>query len=223
MNWLKEERGNITIFVLGLLIILMALFILVLNFSGALVAKEQANTAAQQASLAATAELYEQLAEAIDEYESEIIGLVDSYPESIDEKIEKEIDRLSGGEMSGYSLNEIRNKAMDRVVTEEISKGLGDDLLREKIEEELEFDWSLEMREAARSAILANGGTLEEAEVIFFDDGQIVVRASHDIETTQYQNWFAGLSEQIGRTSAGPELEFVKELEGWDSRNFNLQ
>ncbi|WP_404406811.1 pilus assembly protein TadG-related protein [Jeotgalibacillus malaysiensis] len=223
MKYLKEERGNITIFILGLMVILIALIMLVLNFSNALIAKEQANSAAQQASLAATAVLYERLDEAIEEYESEVVGIVDSYPKSIEEKVEERTSELSSGEMSGYSLNEIQNKALDQVMAEELSKGLGDDLLREKIEEEMEFSWSLDMREAAKNAILANGGTLDEAEITFFSDGQIVVSAAHDVEVTQYNDWFSGINENIKRQSAGPELAFVKELEGFDNRNFSLQ
>ncbi len=218
----KNERGNISIFVLGLLVILAVMFVLVLNLSNVLVAKEQANSAAQQASLAATAELYDKMYEVIEEYESEVIGLVDSYPENIEEKVDKEVERLSAGEMSGYTLNEIQTEAFDRVLAEELSKGLGDDLLRKKIEEELEFDWSIRIRQTARNAILANGGSLEDAELKLFEDGRIVVSASRDIEITDSNGWLSGVEENIARTSAGPEMSFVKELKDWEERTYSL-
>lgn len=218
----KNERGNISIFVLGLLVILAVMFVLVLNLSNVLVAKEQANSAAQQASLAATAELYDKMYEVIEEYESEVIGLVDSYPENIEEKVDKEVERLSSGEMSGYTLNEIQTEAFDRVLAEELSKGLGDDLLREKIEEELEFNWSISIRQTARNAILANGGSLEEAELTLFEDGRIMVSASRDIEITDSNGWLSGVEENIARTSAGPEMLFVKELKDWEERTYSL-
>lgn len=87
--YLQEERGNAALFMIGLLSIMMVLFVFVFNLSKIFAVKEEANTTAQQASLAATSVLYDQLDEAIEEYEKGLIGTVDSYPESIGQKIEK--------------------------------------------------------------------------------------------------------------------------------------
>ncbi|PPA68652.1 Tad domain-containing protein [Jeotgalibacillus proteolyticus] len=219
---IQNQKGNTIIFVLGLTSVMMVMFVLVINLAGALVVKEQAASTAQQASLAATAELYSHLPQVIEDYESEIIGIVDKYPESIQEKIDKEIQRLAQGEMSGYTINEIQNKAMDNVLTDEITSGLGDDLLREKIEEELQYDWSLRMREIARQVILSNGGTLEGATITFFDDGQIRVKATHKADPVDYDGFFAGLSENLTKASAGPEIQFLKELD-WNNQTYSLE
>ncbi|WP_054752472.1 pilus assembly protein TadG-related protein [Piscibacillus salipiscarius] len=51
---LNNERGNIAIFVLGLLIINMVLFVFVLNLGSVFATKEKSASIAQQASMVAT-------------------------------------------------------------------------------------------------------------------------------------------------------------------------
>lgn len=246
-SFLKNEKGNSAILVLGLLSVMVVLFVLVISFAGALVVKEQAMSTSQQAALAATATLYEELPSFIDLYEKELKKIEEEKekeeeeqegedeqseePEPADEEdeddknikelIDEEIDLISGS-MAGYSLNEIRNEAIDRILAKQLDLGIAEGLLKKKMAEELEHDWIKEMKESARNTILVNGGELEGAEMIVFDDGQIVVKSSHEVKAAG-GGFLSGISENLYKTSRGPELKFVQKLPGWDGRTYSLQ
>lgn len=238
MYW-KNEKGNSAILVMCLLSVMMILFVLVLNFAGALVVKEQATSTSQQAALAATATLYEELPIFISSYEQELQDLLDEQeqdkeeeeeaPESpeeedkgFNEQVDEEVEKISGS-MADYSLNEIQNEALDRVLARELDRGLGGGLLKKIMSEEMEHSWIKEMKESARSTILANGGELAGAKMTVFEDGQIVVESSHEVEGIGYNGFFSGISEHLHKTSKGPEIKFVQKLPGWEGRTYSLE
>lgn len=245
----KNEKGNSAILVLGLLSVMVVLFVLVISFAGALVVKEQAVSTSQQAALAATATLYEELPLFIVDYEKELKDFEeekkkeeeeaaeddDEQPEepeepseesevdkTIDELIDEEVDKISGS-MAGYTLNEIRNEAIDRILVEQLELGAAEDLFKKKMAEEMEHSWIKEMKESARSTILMNGGELEGAEMTVFDDGQVVIKSSHIVESAGAGGFFSGISENLYKTSRGPELKFVQKLSGWEGRTYSLE
>lgn len=238
--YIENERGNVALLVLGLISVMIILFMLVLNLAGALIVKEQAMSTSQQAALAATASLYEELPGFILSYEKELKEFIEEEeaakeaeepgePEepkekekTIEELIDEETEKLSG-EMSDYSLNEIRNEAIDRILSEELDKGLGNNLLKTKLSLEMEYDWIKSMKESARSAIIANGGEVEGAVMTVFEDGQIVVESAHEVEAIGYNGFFAGIKENLFKSSKGPELKFVKKLPEWEGRTYSLE
>ncbi|MDN7244891.1 pilus assembly protein TadG-related protein [Planococcus shenhongbingii] len=252
---LENEQGNVALFVLGLISIMILLFLLILNLAGALIVKEQAVSTSQQAALAATATLYEELPGFILSYEKDLKKFIEEeeaakekeeaakeeespeepaepeVPEapveekkekSIDELIDEEAEKLSG-EMADYTLNEIRNEAIDRILAKELDKGLGNGMLKEKMSLELEFDWIKSMKESARNAILANGGELDGAVMTVFEDGQIVVESSREVGAIGYNGFFAGIKESLFKSSKGPEVKFVQKLPGWEGRTYSLE
>lgn len=245
---LENEQGNVALFVLGLISIMIILFLLILNLAGALVVKEQAMSTSQQAALAATATLYEELPGFILSYEKDLKEFLEEeeaakeaekpaepeVPEDgeapekekeekgLDELIQEETEKLSG-EMADYTLNEIRNEAIDRILAEELDKGLGNGLLKKRMSEELEFAWIKSMKESARNTILANGGELEGAVMTVFDDGQIVVESSHEAGAIAYNGFFAGIKKNLYKSSKGPEVKFVQKIPGWEGRTYSLE
>lgn len=236
-NYLNNEQGNIALFVIGILSVMIILFVLILNLAGALIVKEQAISTSQQAALAATAALYEELPVFISDYEMKLAEMLagedkegeGESPEgttpdedSIAELIQKETDRLSG-EMADYSLNEIQNEAIDRVLASEIDKGLGGGLLREMMNTEMEHSWISSMKESARNTILANGGELAGAEMTVFENGQIVVESSKEASAIGYNGFFAGAAKNLYKSSKGPEVKFVQKLAGWEGRTYSLE
>lgn len=247
-NRLENEEGNVALFVLGLISIMIILFLLILNLAGALIVKEQAMSTSQQAALAATATLYEELPGFILSYEKDLKEFLEEEeaakeaenppePEApvegeepekekeektLDELIQEETEKLSG-EMADYTLNEIRNEAIDRILAKELDKGLGNGLLKKKLSEELEFAWIKSMKESARNTILANGGELEGAVMTVFDDGQIVVESSHEAGAIAYNGFFAGIQKNLYKTSKGPEVKFVQKIPGWEGRTYSLE
>lgn len=245
-SFIKNEKGNSALLVMGLLSVMLILFVLVLNFAGALVVKEQAVSTSQQAALAATATLYEELPLFISKYEKELNEKLEEEKEKEEDKEDKDekedeeekenpeedkgfgelvddkTDEISGS-MSGYSYNEIRNEAVDRVLSKELDRALGGGLLKKKMIEEMEHSWIKDMKESARATILANGGELEGAQMIVFDDGQVVVKSSHEAESSGYSGFFSGISENLYKTSKGPELKFVQKISAWEGKTYSLE
>ena len=242
---LANEQGNVALFVLGLISIMIILFLLILNLAGALVVKEQALSTSQQAALAATAALYEELPGFILTYEKDLKEFIEEEeaakeeadseePEegeepgeekkekTLDELLDEETEKLAG-EMAGYTLNEIRNEALDRMLAKELDKGLGNGMLKKKLSEELEFDWIKSMKESARNTIIANGGELDGAVMTVFDDGQVVVESSHEAGAIGYNGFFANVKENLFKSSKGPEVKFVQKIPGWEGRTYSLE
>ncbi|MCJ1908052.1 Tad domain-containing protein [Planococcus ruber] len=240
-SYLNNEQGNIALFVIGLLSVMIILFVLILNLAGALIVKEQAISTSQQAALAATASLYEDLPDFISDYETKLKEMLaeeaeeeggeteppeEAAPEeeedTIAELIEKEVNNLSG-EMAEYSLNEIQNEAIDRVLSSEMDKGLGGGLLKKMLNDEMEYRWINSMKESARNTILANGGELAGAQMTVFDNGQVVVKSSKEASAIGYNGFFAGAVKNLTKSSKGPEILFVQKLAGWEGRTYSLE
>lgn len=239
-SYLNNEQGNIALFVIGILSVMIILFVLILNLAGALIVKEQAISTSQQAALAATAALYEDLPEFISDYEMKLKEMLAEEAEeggeaeppevaapkeeedSIAELIEKEVDNLSG-EMADYSLNEIQNEAIDRVLASEMDKGLGGGLLKKMMNDEMEYRWINSMKESARNTILANGGELAGAQMTVFENGQVVVKSSKEASAIGYNGFFAGAVKNLTKSSKGPEVMFVQKLAGWEGRTYSLE
>ncbi|BCB02162.1 Tad domain-containing protein [Bacillus sp. KH172YL63] len=216
--YLQEERGNAALFMIGLLSIMMVLFVFVFNLSKIFAVKEEANTTAQQASLAATSVLYDQLDEAIEEYEKGLIGTVDSYPESIGQKIEKKESQLrSDPGYNDYSENEIKLEAMDIVLTEELRHGIGKEDLDYQLGQDIYNGILPEMVSQAKSTILENGGNLTDA-TLTIKNGQVFVHASNTMDGTAFKGFFQGIKEDLFQTSAGPRADFIEELSNFHNQ-----
>jgi hypothetical protein len=215
---LQQEHGNAALFMIGLLSIMMVLFVFVFNLTQIFAVKEEANTTAQQASLAATSVLYDQLDEAIEKYEKSIIGTVDSSPETIGQKIEKkEIQLRSDAGYNEYSENEIKLEAMDIVLTEELRHGLGKDKLDDIMGEEIYQRTLSDMVSQAKSTILENGGNLTDA-TLTIKNGQVFVHASNTMEGTAFKGFFQDIKEDLFQTSAGPKVDFIEELSNFHNK-----
>jgi Putative Flp pilus-assembly TadE/G-like len=213
---LQNERGNIALFVIGILAVMMILFVFVLNLSKVFAVKEQADSTTQQASIAATAVMYEELEGVIAEYETWLIGKLDSYPETIGEKVdEKIIDLNSDPDYNDYSANEISIEALDMVLIEELEHGFGKKELAEKLEDEIEHDIVKKMKNKARQTIVENGGNLEGA-TLEIENGQVYVKASNTVEGTSYKGFFDNFSDELFQQSGGPKMDFLEHIPFFD-------
>ncbi|WP_100009948.1 Tad domain-containing protein [Lentibacillus sediminis] len=209
---LQNEDGNIALFVLGMLSIIMILLIFVVNLGGALATKEQSATTAQHASLAATSVLYEEVRRAVYEYENDTLeGTLLSFFEDIEEKVDERAAELPGsGNYSGWSVNEIELEAFDQV----LSEALNQDVLRSKLIEVLgEEDIESAVIDKAREAILANDGVLEGAQ-LGINDNRIYIRAANEYESVSFDGFMEGIQENVYQESAGPTIDFLEDV--WD-------
>jgi hypothetical protein len=232
MRKLQNENGNTMLFTLGMLSIMMIMFLFVVNLTKVLAVKENSNTSSQQASLAATSVLYEELWDRFSDYEElpelpemPIIPEPPDLPElpelpiikSLGEKIiEREQELEPKFAYRHYSEKELHIEAIDQVISEEIRSPKGKKLKRE-LELEMTYQILPEVKAAAREAIIENDGNIENAE-LFIRHNRIEVRASNSIEASTFGNFFKGINDKLFQTSAGPEITFLSYLSGWDER-----
>ncbi|MBS4210372.1 pilus assembly protein TadG-related protein [Bacillus sp. FJAT-50079] len=208
---MKNESGNVIVFMLGLLSVMMILFVFVVNLTQVLAVKEKANTTAQQASLAATAVLYEEIWDSIDEYERTLTWDEDeSQPETIAEKVEKQINQLRRNPAySQDSDNEIKRRALNDVLTQELRSN---DQLATKLERDIRFFIIPSMKHVAAATISENDGSVSGAEMTLFKEGRIYVEASNSVKAASYKNYFLGVEKKLFQQSAGPKIDFSSQL-----------
>ena len=228
----NNEQGSIMLFVLGMLGIMGILFVLVLNMGMALAVKEKSATTAQQASMAASSVVYEEVQEIIfgfdyeealpDEETSEESSEEpadnpseaedeEELPfENLEEKLEEAVDELSGrSQYSDWSENERELQALDTYLTDVLFPIpiIGDALKLELRNARIE-DEAIDM---ARSTIQQNGGVLENAE-LWIEGNRIHVRAANEMEGISYDGYMEGIEENIYQESAGPEIDFLGDI-----------
>lgn len=205
-----NEQGNIALFVLGMLSIMMILFIFVINMGFALTVKEDSATTVQQASMAASSVLYENVREVIYDYEDEALeGAVQAFFKDIEEKVDDKTNELA--EKTAYndwSSNEIELEAFDIVLKDELDKAV----VRGKLMEVLQ-DENIEEKviNKAKQTILQNGGELTGAELAIRNN-RIYIRAANEMESVSYDGFMEGVKENIYQDSAGPKINFLEDI-----------
>ncbi|SEP95477.1 hypothetical protein SAMN05216232_1438 [Virgibacillus subterraneus] len=211
---LQNEEGIIALFVLGMLGIIMILLILVVNLGGALAVKESSATTVQQASLAGSSVLYEEVRQIIYDYEDETLeGALQAFFEDIEEKVGVRADALtSNSSYNGWTANEIHIEAFDQVLKDELNRSV----VREKLEDLLQYE-NIESKviDEVKETILENDGVLEGAK-LYIRDHRIYVKAANDMEAFSYDGYMEGIKENIYQESAGPKIDFINVI--WDGR-----
>ncbi|SFA91132.1 Putative Flp pilus-assembly TadE/G-like [Lentibacillus halodurans] len=208
----QNEDGNIALFVLGMLSLIMILLIFVVNLGGALATKEQSGTTVQQASMAASSVLYEEVQRVVYEYEDETLeGALQTFFEDIDQMVDERVEELSSmGNYADWTSNEIELEAFDQVLSEELNK----DVVRSKLIELLEDeDIETEVINTTKNAIVANEGVLEGAQLTIRND-RFHVRAANELESVSFDGYMEGIQENVYQESAGPKIDFLDVV--WD-------
>ncbi|SEP97924.1 Tad domain-containing protein [Piscibacillus halophilus] len=209
-NILKNERGNIAIFVLGLLTINMVLFVFVLNLGSVFATKEKSSTIAQQASMVATSVYYEEVQRVIEEYEDETLeGALQAFFEDFDEKVSDRKQSLTNsGQYSGWSVKEIEIEAFDQVLNEELHEPLVRNKLRDLLSSEAVEN---KVIQRVRHAITSNGGLLEDAQ-LKVDQNKFHVKASNEFKSTTLEGVIDSFKENVFQSSSGPKIDFLEEV-----------
>lgn len=231
----RNERGNMILFILGMISIMMVLFILVINLSSALATRQQADTVVSQASLAATSAFYEEVWTTVTGFSypepipptppDEDAGpeAWAAYEEAYEEYLEKKEvyeffhffhlnlagirDGLTGPFYSDWSDNEKNLEALDILLTGGLSNGR---LLQEILEGLLRGNSTIQNStiHMAIQTIEQNGGVLEEA-TLDIDGDRIVIRAATEATSSSYENILQSVTKKMFKESAGPKIEFI--------------
>ena len=226
--FLRNERGNITLFLLGMISIMFILFMVIINFAKVYAVKEKSFTTSQQASLAATAEFYERIWDVVAEFDDIDEENLPPPPDDDDDddenppdvnpitkikikvKVGLKEDELRARYGSEKSENEIHIDAIDEVLAEELNTGLGKRRLRQVLTEQYESRIKPAVIDKARNVILANGGKLEQAEIALFHEDRIYIKAANEFQGQG--KYLDGFKEKVFQTGAGPEIGFISEL-----------
>jgi hypothetical protein len=218
---LSNEKGNIALLTLGLMSVMIIMFLFLTNFVKVFSIKEQASTNAQQASLAATSVVYEEVDEAIDEYEMTLIanGKKIFEGESLSERIDKRQDQYTD-----VSQNEAHIKATDEVISEELSGiGLNQKILNDILLDHLTSSQTIEeIKYEVADVISSNRGTVANSDIYYMDDSQITVKTSSKYKAVKFDSFIPDDKRDINQTGTGPEISFVKYLDGWDDLTIHL-
>ncbi|MFD2368588.1 pilus assembly protein TadG-related protein [Brevibacillus sp. GCM10020057] len=203
---LRDERGNLTIFVLTIFFFMvLVVFTVLFNISAIFACKEAAANSAEQASLAATGILYDEVENAIHAYDLSIERLID--PVFIWPLVEEAMSSLQAAHPD-WAASEVRFAAIDQVL-----------LAALPVTPQLEvYIWAGLDRASQKvpgvvSGILAsNKSTLQGSSIKMFDgEDRIEVKTSVRYESQRFGLAFMPEhAEPIYQTGKSRPIGFVK-------------
>lgn len=210
MRHLREERGNVTVFVLTIFFFMVLVgFTLLFNMSTIFVDKERAANAAQQASFAATAVIYAEAEKAILAYDASMERLVD--PVYIWPQVESAEESL-GAAHPDWSHSEVKYQAIDEVLKENLP---GNPDLFAYVQQAL-AEAKAQIPGLAADLIAVNEASSSGSSVQLFNGEQrIEVRTSvrYDNETFGL-DFLPDFTEQVYQTGQSRRIGFVEAM-GW--------
>ncbi|NGQ97036.1 hypothetical protein G3578_17885 [Brevibacillus sp. SYP-B805] len=215
---LSDERGNMLIFVLSIFtFILLVLFTALFNFSTVFVAKEQAANCAQQASLAATKDIYEAMEDAIIRYDTSPARLLD--PVFITPDLEREERELKKNHPDWASV-EIRYTAIDHVLSAWLP---GNAELQGYVRDGLSRAQG-QIVDVVSTILEENHATLEGSSIQLFNrDDRIEVNTSVRFTTEPLGfDFIPRDSAQVYQTGQSRRIGFLDEVVGWSSHTIPL-
>ncbi|ASJ57102.1 hypothetical protein BP422_28545 [Brevibacillus formosus] len=211
LRHLQNERGNMTIFTLTIYwFMFMLVFVALFNFSGIFVDKEQASNSAQQASIAAVKDIYDEMDAAIKMYDLSPKRYYDQ--NYLDPKLVVARSQLRASHPD-WSHSEIEYGAIDSV----LSSALPGDV-------ELQGYVNLGLLKAAgqipgvvAKVLSDNKATLSGSSVkLFNSDNRIEVTTSVKYESESMGfDFIPAYSEQIYQTGESRRIGFIDEVSGW--------
>ncbi|WP_053364885.1 hypothetical protein [Bacillus sp. FJAT-27245] len=215
----QNDKGNTMLFILGSISIMALMFIIVGSFANVFVYKEKAANNAEQASIVASANIYENLQRAVDDYDRSLIGVVEDFlSESINEKISQETDRLKNSHPD-FSDLEARYKAVDRVLKRELGRN---PILSDYISAGLRKS-SNEIPYLVQQNIEDNGGEVSNTRILLFNhNNRVEVKTAAAFKALGFDELFPDDKRNIRQSGQGPKFEFIKSLSGWSNRELTL-
>lgn len=207
---LRNERGNMTILVLTIFFfMLLVIFTVLFNFSTVFVDKEVAANSAQQASLAATDVIYDEVEKAIHSYDQSIVNWID--PVFIWPLVEAQMKSIKAAHPD-WASSEVQFEAIDRVLL--VSIPVYPELLTHVV---VGMDQaSAEIPGVVTDILASNKCTLSGSSLQLFNgDDRIEVRTSvRYVSKTFGMEFMPEHAEQIYQTGESRTIGFVK-VTGW--------
>lgn len=235
-----------------LMSVLVVMFLMLMSFVKAFYIKDKASSAAEQASLAATAYFYEKVDEAINEIDQTLPGLgsviveageaapdalepVDDVPselevtigkKSLTEQIDEKTNEILQSS-SQFTVNEARIEAIDQVLSDELTdnNGIRQKIVEEALNEALTGNDAVSgLVEAVSNVIEENGGTVTHSKIQYFNhDSRMEIQTSSTYKPTIFANLFPKEGIEVKQTGEGPKVGFIKHLDGFHSQPYMIE
>ncbi|WGV60733.1 Tad domain-containing protein [Brevibacillus brevis] len=211
LRHLQNERGNMTIFTLTIYwFMFMLVFVALFNFSTVFVDKEQASNSAQQASIAAVKDIYDEMDAAINIYNLSPKRYYDQ--DYLTPRIIAAESSLRASHPD-WSHIEIKYGAIDSVLSNALPGNV-----------ELQGYVSIGLRKAASQiprvvakVLVDNKATLTGSSVkLFNSDNRIEVTTSVKYESESMGfDFIPAYSEQVYQTGESRRIGFIDEVNDW--------
>ena len=241
-RYLQNERGNIMLLSICLMGVLVVMFLMLTSFVKAFYIKDKASSAAEQASLAATAYVYEKVDDAINEIDKRFLLELGSVnvetggtgpapaegssaevditvgKKKLEDQIEEKQKILESS--SKYTTNEARIEAIDEVLSDELQRdGPRQAIVEDVLREALGSDAMAELLPIVSNVIEENGGTAAGSEIHYFnEENRIEIQTSSTYKPTIFENLFPKEGMEVEQRGEGPEVKFIEQLSGFSSR-----
>lgn len=200
---LRNERGNMTLLTIGTLFFTGLLLVIVVDIGKIFITNQQANIAAEQASLSASSVVYEDVSQhIINTYiyindNDEEIRLIDEYRDAV----QRAGTTLSDSEKSRW--------AIDYVLLENMGK---DAELRQRVSQTVTASIP-RIHQTVGQIITENHGEQNETSVTTFnDDYRIMVETAVEWESTFFPDVLESRTELVEQRAVGMEISFLAGL-----------
>lgn len=198
-KYIQDERGNVMLLSVCLMSVLVVMFLMLMSFVKAFYIKDKASSAAEQASLAATAYLYEKVDEAINEIDQKLFELgsvtvengektpteaeevsapteepsaevdITAGKKSLADQIAAETNKILQSS-SRFTYNEARIEAIDKVLSDELQgDGPRQTIVEDELIKALSNDALNGLVQTISDVIEENGGTAAHSEVQYLN------------------------------------------------------
>lgn len=210
---IQNERGSMAILTVWTLTIVAIMLILVVNIAKLYVVKEQAALAAEQASIAASSVVVEEVKQVVDHYIDP-----DAPPgaKTLKEKVTEQRNMLIGHH--GMTASEAYVEALNVVLPQEATY---DSDLRDELVDAMNSA-VYRMPSVVGNIITENHGKRSDTTIYVLNSQQrIEVETTVRFEKSHYSGMHLGQDEDVPQKGMGPELRFVSSLP-WSSPPIQL-
>lgn len=201
MNYIRNEQGNMTIFIIGIMSIMLLMFLLVGSFASVFTSKEKASNIAEQASLVASSILKDEIENAINDYEIIVSNPLVLYP-SIREIIERRVSQSH----STLTKKELRRQVTNDVLREQLPTN---GLLSRYIENAVSIA-KRKIPAAVENNIHKNEGIVPGTVISISETNRIKVTTHVRYKAMKYDEYFTEEDRKVVQSGEGPPFDFLK-------------
>lgn len=212
MSYIENERGNAAIFLLWLLGIVAILFIVTINIVKVYVVKEQANMAVEQAALAGTAVLLDKTKEAVKEFDTNPLYLLESEVQLIaDGKSVSALidDKQTDLMRAGWEEADAYIEAANEILPEKVQLYV---FLKHELRDALTGS-GFELSQTVERVLDNNNARLEDTEYELSNaDWRVEVKSTVRFESISDNKYIKRFFEDIPQIGYGPTLKYLENV-----------